>query len=110
MLAFIGNLSLREIIVIMVIAVLVFGRRLPQVVGQAMHQLRRLQRALEALRRETGIEREIHSIRDSVEEAARQAQEEQTEAAPYAEIPPRSTDGPAMPEKGKVPGVGNDPG
>jgi Sec-independent protein translocase protein TatA len=66
-LAFLQNLSLFEIVVVAVVAVLVFGGRLPEVAGQAASAVARLKRQLADLRRDTGIDREIQGIRRSVE-------------------------------------------
>jgi Sec-independent protein translocase protein TatA len=66
-LAFLQNLSLFEIVVVAVVAVLVFGGRLPEVAGQAASAVSRLKRQLADLRRDTGIDREIQGIRRSVE-------------------------------------------
>ena len=69
MLAFIGNLSFLEMGVILVIAVLVFGRRLPEVAGQAAAQLHRARRALSDLRRESGIDEELRKARRTLSSA-----------------------------------------
>jgi len=60
--AFIGNLSATEILVIGIVAVLIFGKRLPEVASQTYGQIRRLRQGLDQFRRETGIDREFHSI------------------------------------------------
>lgn len=73
MLALIGNLSLLELVVIAVVAVLIFGRRLPEVAGQAAAQVMKAKRALTDLRRETGIDEELRRARQVVYEAAREA-------------------------------------
>ena len=58
MLAFL-NLAPSELAVVAVVAILVWGRRLPQVVGQAAGVVQKVRRSLEDLRRETGIDTEI---------------------------------------------------
>jgi len=73
-LAFFGNLAPSEVLVLAVIAVLVFGRRLPEVAGQGYKQLRRWRQSLDQLRRETGIDREIRNIEHEVRDASRKAQ------------------------------------
>ena len=73
MLGFIYNLSFGEFIVIGVLAVLIFGGRLPEVAARTFHYFRRFRRSLEDLRRETGIDREIQKIEFELREADRQA-------------------------------------
>ena len=63
------NLSPAEVAIIVIVAIVVFGRRLPQVAGQAAGTVQRLRRSLEDLRRETGIDREIAEARRAVESA-----------------------------------------
>jgi len=63
------NLSPVEIAIIAIAAIVVFGRRLPQVAGQAAGAVQRLRRSLDDLRRETGIDREIQEARRAVESA-----------------------------------------
>jgi Sec-independent protein translocase protein TatA len=63
------NLSPVEIVIILVVAVVVFGRRLPEVAGQAAGAVQRMRRSLEDLRRETGIDREIQNARREIDEA-----------------------------------------
>ncbi len=71
MLAFIGNMSVGETLMIAVVAVLVFGGRLPEVAREAMRMFYRARRSLDEIRREANIggglrdvEREI---RNSIE-------------------------------------------
>jgi Sec-independent protein translocase protein TatA len=63
------NLGPQEIVVITVVAILVWGRRLPEVAGQAAGVVQRMRRSLDDLRRETGIDREIQNARRAVDEA-----------------------------------------
>jgi Sec-independent protein translocase protein TatA len=63
------NLSPAEVAIIVIVAIVVFGRRLPQVAGQAAGTVQRLRRSLDDLRRETGIDREIAEARRAVESA-----------------------------------------
>lgn len=72
-LALIQNLNVIEIVVIGVVAVLIFGRRLPEVAGQAAHGLAKARRALQDLRRQTGIDEELRQVRRTVEETEREA-------------------------------------
>lgn len=67
--ALLFNLSLSEIVVLAVVALLVFGKRLPQVAAQAAVSMQRLRRALQDLRRETGIDQEIWQMRRELEQA-----------------------------------------
>ena len=63
------NLSPIEVAIIVIVAIVVFGRRLPEVAGQAAGAVQRLRRSLDDLRRETGIDREIQEARRAVETA-----------------------------------------
>ncbi len=67
------NLGLPEMAMIAGIAVIVFGRRLPEVAAQAYRQIVRLRQSLETLRRETGIDREMRNIEHEVRDAAMRA-------------------------------------
>lgn len=73
MLALIGNLDTTELLVVLFAAILVFGRRLPQVAAQAGQQLGKLRRTLDSAWKESGadsemrdVQRSIQSIRDAV--------------------------------------------
>jgi Sec-independent protein translocase protein TatA len=94
------NLGVQEIVILAVIAILVWGRRLPEVAGQAAGAVQRMRRSLDDLRRETGIDREIQNARRAVDEAvprgvrtldvrreARKLVEEATRPAPVDEAP-----------------------
>jgi len=72
-LAFFGNLAPMEMLLLAVVAVLVFGKRLPEVAGRGFTQLRRWRQSLDQLRRDSGIDRELHNIERSVRDASRQA-------------------------------------
>lgn len=54
--------------VIAIVAILVFGQRLPQVAGEAAATVQKLRRALGDLRRESGIDQEFHRARREIEE------------------------------------------
>lgn len=69
MFAFLENLSMTEIMVVIVIAVIVFGGRLPEAAGEAAAQLQKFRRTLGDLKRDTGIDREIAEMRRNVEQA-----------------------------------------
>jgi len=94
-LAFIGNLSPLEIVVIGVVAILVFGKRLPEVAGRVLYHLRRLRQSMYDLRRETGIDQEIRNVERSMRKAAWEAETraaqvieaEETEEAGPGELP-----------------------
>ena len=68
MIAFL-NLGPGEVLLVAVVAVLVFGRRLPEVAGQAAGVVQRMRRSLAELRRETGIDQEILAARRSIEQS-----------------------------------------
>lgn len=67
MLALIGNLQFSELLIVGIIAILIFGRRLPQVAGQAAAYVGKTRRTIEALWRETGIEDEVRNVRREIE-------------------------------------------
>lgn len=71
MLAFLFNLSIGEIGMLLVVAILVFGRRLPEVAGQAAATLQKLRRNLNELRRETGIDAEFRSAQRTIRESVK---------------------------------------
>ena len=63
------NLGPYEIFVIVVVAILVFGRNLPTVAVQAASTMQKMKRSLADLRRETGIDEEFRRARRELEEA-----------------------------------------
>jgi len=69
------NLSPTEVVIILVVAVLVFGRRLPEVAGQAAGMVQRMRRSIADLRRETGIDRELEEARRKLDEARREVED-----------------------------------
>jgi Sec-independent protein translocase protein TatA len=69
MLAFLTNIGLPELLVIAVLAVLIFGKDLPQAASKAYLQVRKLRGAVDDLRRESGIDREIRNLERSMREA-----------------------------------------
>jgi Sec-independent protein translocase protein TatA len=94
------NLGAQEIVILAVVAIVVWGRRLPEVAGQAAGAVQRMRRSLDDLRRETGIDREIQNARRAVDEAvprgvrtldvrreARKLVEEATRPVPVEEAP-----------------------
>ena len=68
-LAFLSDLGPGEIVVILVVAVLIFGKNLPQAASKAYLQVRKLRTAIDDLRRDTGIDRELRNIERTVREA-----------------------------------------
>jgi Sec-independent protein translocase protein TatA len=68
-LAFIGNIGMLELVLIVVIAVLIFGKDLPHAASKAYLQARKLRNAVDDLRRESGIDRELREIERTVREA-----------------------------------------
>ncbi len=94
------GLSFAELVVIFVVAILVFGQRLPQVAGETAATFQRVKRSLSDLRRETGIDQEIHKAKREFEEAQRVARDSvqrelamaraamESEKAPASSAPP----------------------
>ena len=69
MLAFIHNINPTELVLIAVVAILVFGRRLPEVAGRAAAHAQRARRAFNDLRRDSGIDDELREARRTFEQA-----------------------------------------
>jgi Sec-independent protein translocase protein TatA len=67
--AFIDNLGGTELLIVLVAALLVFGKRLPQVAGDAARQMAKLRRSLDEAWRDTGMEKEIQQVRRDLETA-----------------------------------------
>ena len=67
MLALIGNLDTTELIVVVIAAVLVFGRRLPQVAAQAGAQVGKLRRQLDSAWKDSGVDKEVREVQRSIE-------------------------------------------
>lgn len=68
MLLFINNVNPTELLLIAVVAVLVFGRRLPEVAGQAAGQLAKAKKAVQDLRRESGLDEELRQARQAAKD------------------------------------------
>lgn len=94
-LALIGNLSVGEAVVILILAVLVFGRRLPEVAARVFHGLQDLRRNFDRLRRETGIDEELRKVSGSLREVEREARLADALRAPSEPRRPRAWDRPA---------------
>lgn len=71
MLAFFGNLSGFELLLVVAIAILVFGRRLPEVAAHGAQRLIRLRRSMEAMWRDTGLSQEWRSLQREVDQVRR---------------------------------------
>ena len=67
MLAIISNLSPGEVIVVVIAAVLIFGRRLPEVAAQGAVQLQKLRRGVNDFKRESGFDEEIRKAKRLVD-------------------------------------------
>ncbi len=87
MLAFITNLSLGEVFAILVMAVLIFGRRLPEVAARGAVHMQRLRRGMQDFRRESGFDEEIRKARRMIENPVKSVFEE-TKKEPASWRPP----------------------
>ena len=67
MLAIFGDFAFTELLLVAVVALMVFGRRLPEVAVRAAAHLARLRRSLTQMWREAGIEDELRKVRRDVE-------------------------------------------
>ena len=70
MLALFGNISGLEVGLIVLLAVMIFGSRLPEVASRVYTQFRRFREGVDRFRRDTGIDREMREIQRSVRDAA----------------------------------------
>ncbi|MAG62319.1 hypothetical protein CMO84_02215 [Candidatus Woesearchaeota archaeon] len=68
MIALIGNLHLLELLTIAGAALLVFGKRLPEVAVRGAGQLVRLRRSVMRMWREAGLEEELRRVRREIEQ------------------------------------------
>ena len=90
MLAFITNLSLGEVLTILIAAVLIFGRRLPEVAARGAVHMQRLRRGMQEFRRESGFDEEIRKARRMIENPVQTAfQEAKKEPASWRPPSPR---------------------
>ena len=69
MLALIDNLGGVELLIVCIAGLLVFGKRLPEVAGQAGKQLVRVRRSIDTAWRETGMEKELRDVRRDIDAA-----------------------------------------
>lgn len=112
MLAFLGNLGMFEMLVVAVVAILIFGKNLPQAASKAYLQVRKLRNAVDDIRRESGIDREIRDIERTVREAewearrvgalATQGEKAVERGAPPPQAPPAASQ-PIPPAATKAP-------
>lgn len=63
MLAFLGNVGLSESLLLVVVAILVFGGRLPEVARDAMRVVHKVRRSFDELRREVDLGGDLHRVR-----------------------------------------------
>jgi Sec-independent protein translocase protein TatA len=103
--ALIGNLSATEILVVGIVAVLIFGKRLPEVASQTYSQIRKLREGMDQFRRDTGIDRELSSIQTTLTDVHRDVQKGMTidarstpsTGAPIAPVPYGAADAIPLP-------------
>jgi Sec-independent protein translocase protein TatA len=69
MLGLIDNLGGSEFLIVMVAALLVFGKKLPRVAGEAAKQIVKLRRSLDGAWRDTGMQQEIQAVKRDLESA-----------------------------------------
>ena len=69
MIAFLDNLALPELFLAAIVAVMVFGRRLPQVLAKVFVQVQRARRGVSQVWRETGIGQEMRSLQRELDES-----------------------------------------
>jgi Sec-independent protein translocase protein TatA len=69
MLAIFDNLGFTELMIVLVAAILIFGKRLPEVASQAGQQLVKFRRSLEQIKSETNIDNELRKIQRDIESA-----------------------------------------
>ncbi len=103
MLAFLTNIGLPELVVIAVIAVLIFGKDLPQAASKAFVQVRKLRNAVDDLRRDSGIEREIRNIERNMREADWELRKLEGQARSEPKTAPRAGPTEALPANAPEP-------
>jgi TatA/E family protein of Tat protein translocase len=67
MLAIFDSLGFSELLIVVVVAVLVFGKRLPEVAAQAGQQIGKFRRSLQDVKNETGIDEDLRKIRRDIQ-------------------------------------------
>ena len=103
MLAVLSNLGLPELLVIAVIAVLIFGKNLPQAASKAYMQARKLRNAVDDLRRDSGIEREIRNIERNMREAEWEVRKLESQTRSELKAVPRARPAEASPPSAAEP-------
>jgi Sec-independent protein translocase protein TatA len=63
------DIGMSEILVIGIVGVLLFGKRLPEVASQAGQQLVKFRRSLQQVKAESGMDQEVRKIQRTIEEA-----------------------------------------
>jgi len=74
MLAIIGNLHMTELLVIALAALMIFGRRLPEVAMRGAAHVVRLRRSVTKMWREAGLEEELRKVRRDIDNEVHQVQ------------------------------------
>ena len=69
MLAIFDNLGFSELMIVMVAAILIFGKRLPEVASQAGAQIAKFRRSLQDIKNDTGIDNDIRKIQREIQQA-----------------------------------------
>jgi TatA/E family protein of Tat protein translocase len=69
MLAIFDNLGFSELLVVLVVAILFFGKRLPEVASQAGMQIAKFRRSLQDIKNETGIDEDLRKIQRDIQNA-----------------------------------------
>ncbi|MEM7518886.1 MAG: hypothetical protein AAF368_18440, partial [Planctomycetota bacterium] len=68
MLALFGSLAPLELGLVLVAAIMIFGRDLPRVAAQLFAQLAKVRRAMRDMWRETGMEEEMRRVRNELDD------------------------------------------
>ncbi len=85
MIAFINNLSFGETLVIGVLAILFFGKRLPEVAAQAGAKLQDLKRSMNDLRRDIGLDDQLREAQERMRVLEREARARPSAPPPLVE-------------------------
>ena len=67
-LAFIQSIGPLEMVIVVFAAILVYGRRLPEVAGEAAGWVQRARRSLNDLKHETGLDDELRNARQTMDQ------------------------------------------
>ena len=62
------NINPTEMMLIAVVAILIYGRRLPEVAGRAAGYVQRARRALNDIKRESGLDEELRTARRAMDD------------------------------------------